>query len=153
MTATEPQSPHPPVRSEPMTRRDVLRGAGGLAGAGLGAVLLSACDSGSSRPAAAGGGVDAAAAGRELRLLSVPTPSDGGEWSQLLPPFSRQSGIHVKLRTATANLYDLARRGDGDLVYSHYGHAGLSAFVLDGYGLWPRTVMFNLMALVARHGR
>lgn len=148
MTATGPQPTHPPVRSEPITRRDVLRAAGGLAGAGLGAVLLSACDSGSSRPAAAGGGAADGTAGRELRLLSVPTPSDGGEWSELLPAFSRESGIDVKLRTATANLYDLARRGEGDLVYSHYGHAGLSAFVLEGYGLWPRTVMFNLIALL-----
>jgi tungstate transport system substrate-binding protein len=83
-----------------------------------------------------------------VRLLSVPTVRDGGEWSALLPAFSRQTGIDVKLQIADEDLYDRARRGEGDLVYSHYGHRDVSAFVLSGFGEWPRTVLFNVIALL-----
>jgi tungstate transport system substrate-binding protein len=83
-----------------------------------------------------------------VRLLSVPTVNDGGEWSELLPAFSRQTGIDVKLQIATNDLFDRARRGEADLVYSHYGHTDVSAFVLGGYGQWPRTILSNMIALL-----
>ncbi len=35
-----------------------------------------------------------------------------------------------------------------DVVYSHYGHKDLHGFVMGGYGLWPRTVLFNLVCLL-----
>jgi tungstate transport system substrate-binding protein len=83
-----------------------------------------------------------------VRLLSVPTVRDGGEWAELLPEFSRQSGIEVKVQVATNDLIARARRGEADLVYSHYGHQDVSTFVLGGYGQWPRTVLFNLLAVL-----
>jgi tungstate transport system substrate-binding protein len=130
------------------SRRDVLAGAGALAAVGLDAMLLGACTPGASaRPGQQGTQVTGAAHG-VVRLLSVPTVRDGGEWTDLLPAFSRQTGIEVKLQIATHDLYDRARRGEADLVYSHYGHRDVSAFVLGGYGQWPRTVMFNLIALL-----
>jgi tungstate transport system substrate-binding protein len=129
------------------SRREVLAGAGVLAAAGLDAILLSACTSGGSAQPASPSGPSAAAHG-VVRLLSVPTVRDGGEWSELLPAFSRQSGIEVKLQIATNDLYQRARRGEADLVYSHYGHGEVSSFVLGGYGQWPRTVLFNLIALL-----
>ncbi|MDR0342361.1 MAG: hypothetical protein LBI49_04465 [Nocardiopsaceae bacterium] len=127
------------------SRRDLLTAAGALAIAGP-ETLLAAC----SGPAGGSGNHSgpATAARGIVRLLSVPTVADGGEWSELLPEFSRQSGVEVKLQIATNDLYDRARRGEADLVYSHYGHAELSAFVLGGYGQWPRTVLFNMIALL-----
>ncbi len=35
-----------------------------------------------------------------------------------------------------------------NLIISHYGHADVHTFVLDGYGEWPLTVFFNQLALV-----
>ena len=129
------------------SRRDILAGAGALAIVGLEAALLSACTPGGSERS---GGQSGPAAGthKAVRLLSVPTVRDGGEWSQLLPAFSRQTGIEVKLQIADSDLHDRARRGEADLVYSHYGHRDVSAFVLGGFGEWPRTVLFNVIALL-----
>ena len=64
------------------SRREVLAGAGALAGVGLEAMLLSACTPGAStrpgRPT-----IQAAGTHGAVRLLSVPTVRDGGEWSGL----------------------------------------------------------------------
>jgi len=131
------------------SRRDVLTGAGVLAAIGTEAMLLAACTpGGAARPAQQGHGQSATVPHGAVRLLSVPTVRDGGEWSELLPAFSHQTGIDVKLQIADNDLYDRARRGEADLVYSHYGHRDVSAFVLGGYGQWPRTVLFNLIALL-----
>jgi tungstate transport system substrate-binding protein len=111
-------------------------------------MLLAACTpGGTAQPGGQGRGQTAAPHG-PVRLLSVPTVRDGGEWSELLPAFSRQTGIEVKLQIADMDLYDRARRGEADLVYSHYGHRDVGAFVLGGYGQWPRTVLFNVIALL-----
>ncbi len=129
------------------SRRDILAGAGALAIVGLEAAFLSACTPGGSARSGRQSG-PAAGTHKAVRLLSVPTVGDGGEWSQLLPAFSRQTGIDVKLQVADNDLYDRARRGEADLVYSHYGHRDVSAFVLGGFGEWPRTVLFNVIALL-----
>jgi tungstate transport system substrate-binding protein len=142
ISATTRRGPAPEA-SGGWSRRDILA-AGALATIGLPAALVAACTPGGWAPPERQSG--RAAAGRGVvRLLSVPTVSDGGEWSELLPAFSRQTGIDVKLQIA---LYDRARRGEADLVYSHYGHADVSAFVLGGYGRWPRTILSNMIALL-----
>jgi len=136
----------PAEQSGGCSRRDILLGA--LATVGLEAMFLTACrPGGSSQPGRQSAQAGKAARG-VVRLLSVPTVRDGGEWSVLLPAFSRRTGIEVKLRIATNDLYDRARRGEADLVYSHYGHKDVGSFVLGGYGEWPRTVLFNLIALL-----
>ena len=129
------------------SRRDILAGAGALAIVGLEAAFLSACTQGASARSGRQSG-PAAGTHKAVRLLSVPTVRDGGEWSQLLPAFSRQTGIEVKLQIADNDLYERARRGEADLVYSHYGHRDVSAFVLGGFGEWPRTVLFNVIAML-----
>ncbi len=78
------------------SRRDILAGAGALAIVGLEAAFLSACTPGGSARSGRQSG-PAAGTHKAVRLLSVPTVGDGGEWSQLLPAFSRQTGIDVKL--------------------------------------------------------
>jgi tungstate transport system substrate-binding protein len=135
------------VADDDPSRRDILTGAGALALGGLQVMLLSACTpGGSARPERTNSPTGGTHGG--VRLLSVPTVRDGGEWSELLPAFSSQTGIDVELQIADNDLYDRARRGEADLVYSHYGHRDVSAFVLGGFGEWPRTVLFNLIALL-----
>lgn len=67
--------------------------------------------------------------------------------NQLLPEFTRRTGYPVTLQV-TEGAYDLARRGMADLVIAHYGHAGTEAFMMEGFGLWPRMVFANQAALV-----
>ena len=146
--ASKASPPLLPEAAAGFSRRDVLAGAGATA-VGVGAVLFAACTpGGSAQPRGQGRGQTAAPPHGPVRLLSVPTVRDGGEWSELLPAFSRQTGIEVKLQIADMDLYDRARRGEADLVYSHYGHRDVGAFVLGGYGQWPRTVLFNVIALL-----
>ncbi|HEY8080221.1 MAG TPA: hypothetical protein VIF62_39095, partial [Labilithrix sp.] len=59
----------------------------------------------------------------------------------------KRSGRKVDLLVATKDVYDLARRGDCDLVLSHYGHRKAEEFVTDGFGEWPRTVFSNQTAI------
>jgi tungstate transport system substrate-binding protein len=128
-----------------------LRSAGALASVSLGAQLIAACTPGSSTSSANQNHSGAGSQGA-VRLLSVPTVSDGGEWAELLPAFTGKTGIEVKLQIATNDLYQRARKGEADLVYSHYGHSDVAAFILDGYGHWPRTVLFNTIALLGPPG-
>jgi tungstate transport system substrate-binding protein len=46
------------------------------------------------------------------------------------------------------DVYDVARQGLADLVISHYGLPGTERFVLDGLGLWPRTVFASQSAVL-----
>jgi tungstate transport system substrate-binding protein len=133
------------VRDGVLSRRQVFTAAGAVTGASLGAGVLSACG-GSSETTAAASGSRPRTPGT-LRLSSVVTVRDGGLWSDLLPAFTRKTGIHVDL-SAREDVFTPARMGRADIVYSHYGHKDLHSFVMGGYGLWPRTVLFNLVCLL-----
>jgi tungstate transport system substrate-binding protein len=50
--------------------------------------------------------------------------------------------------TSNDNVYGLARSGVVDLAISHCGHKNAEAFVMDGFGEWPRTLFSNQMALL-----
>jgi tungstate transport system substrate-binding protein len=133
-------------RDAALSRRDAFRAAGAVAGAGVGAGVLSACGGGLSKASAAAGGSRPRIPGT-LRLSSVVTVRDGGLWNELLPAFARQTGIKVDLQ-AREDVFTPARSGRADIVYSHYGHKDLHGFVMGGHGLWPRTVLFNLVCLL-----
>ncbi len=49
--------------------------------------------------------------------------------------------------TADDDPFDPAQAGKFDLVISHFGHRDTEEFVLNGFGLWPRTVFSNQLAL------
>src|SRR5258708_769920 len=83
-----------------------------------------------------------------VRLASVVTPKEGGLYDDLLPDFEKQTGYHVELTTGNEDVYGPARAGQADIVISHYGHQEVESFVSDGFGLWPRTVFFNQLALL-----
>jgi tungstate transport system substrate-binding protein len=118
-----------------LQRRDVLK----LTGAGA----LLACN-GALPPTAA----PVATTTRRVRLASVPTAVEGGILPALLADFEKTSGLGVDLIVHTKDVYDLARAGECDLILSHYGHKQAEAFVMDGWGEWPRTVFSNQSAIL-----
>ncbi len=83
-----------------------------------------------------------------VRLASVPTAVEGGILPTLLADFEAAHGTKVDVTVATKDVYDLARSGQCDLILSHYGHKQAEAFVMDGFGEWPRTVFSNQTALL-----
>lgn len=82
-----------------------------------------------------------------VRLTSVPIPQESGLYAQLFPEFERRSGYKVEV-TPSVDVYGPARAGRADIVLSHYQLDGLSAFVQDGLGEWPRTVFSSPNVLV-----
>ncbi|HVY47170.1 MAG TPA: substrate-binding domain-containing protein [Minicystis sp.] len=86
--------------------------------------------------------------GHRVRVASVSTPVDGGLLPQLLETFQAATSIKVELTVGADEVYDRARAGQADLVISHYGHKHAEAFVMAGYGAWPRTLFSNQLALV-----
>lgn len=92
-------------------------------------------------------GAGAAAQSATVRLAVVPSPHETGLLGALLPDFERESGYRVTVY-AGEDLYDVARRGEADLVISHYGHHGTEAFISQGLGVWPRAVFGNEIALL-----
>lgn len=136
-----------------MSRRTFLHGLG----AGTAAVgVLAACSavqpptnvpaarSGAAQPTDAAGGP---ARADLIRLSSVVIPQDSGLYAQLLPEFERRMGYKVEVTTAQ-DVYGPARAGKADIVLSHYQHEGVSTFVQDGLGEWPRLVFSSPGAVI-----
>jgi len=93
-------------------------------------------------------GVEATAQGELVRLEAVPTVEQSAVLADVLTDFEKQSGYRVQLHSGGADLFDRARRGEADLVISHYGFVDLERFVQDRYGFWPRAVLFNQSAIL-----
>jgi tungstate transport system substrate-binding protein len=79
-----------------------------------------------------------------IRVAVVNTPDV--LLNALLPTFEDR-GYRVTLQIGEG-AYDIARRGNADLVIAHYGHPGTEAFMTDGLGRWPRMVFSNQAVLV-----
>ena len=146
-----------------ISRRAFL-GRLGVGGAAVSAVLAG-CDlagtapGATSAPPAATSGIAAAtsaapsaaavAAPGVVRLSSVVIPQESGLYAQLLPEFERRSGLKVEVTTASdAEVHGPARTGKFDIVLSHYQHDGVSPFMQEGFGEWPRLVLSSPVALV-----
>jgi tungstate transport system substrate-binding protein len=121
--------------SERLERRDFLLATTAALGS-----AIAACH----RPPPA----TSSTASNHVRLASVPTAVEGGILPALLADFEASHGVKVDLTVATKDVYDLARHGECDLILSHYGHKQAEAFVMDGFGEWPRTVFSNQTALL-----
>ena len=78
-----------------------------------------------------------------IRLEVVRTAQMSGLLDDLLPHFEEISGYRVQAHSSTADLYERARRGEADLVISHYGFDEVERFVQEGFGLWPRMLFAN----------
>lgn len=88
-----------------------------------------------------------AATGR-VRIASVPTAVEGGLLPTLIADFEKATGRKVDLTVAAKDVYEGARRGDCDIILSHYGHRQAEAFVTEGFGEFPRTVFSNQSAIL-----
>ena len=81
-----------------------------------------------------------------IRLAMVNVPDDVVR--PLLGEFAAQSGRRAEIVYTGNDPFAVAREAKADLVISHYGHEGVAPFVTDGYGLWPRAVFANQIALL-----
>lgn len=81
-----------------------------------------------------------------IRVASVSTDVEGGLLPALLDAFRLESGMDVALQF-DKDPYSAARRGLADPVISHFGHRDTECFVLQGLGMWPRTVFANQLGL------
>lgn len=86
-----------------------------------------------------------------IHLGAVNTPDYSGLLDMLIGEFHAQTGYEVHV-TSGEDVYDHARDGAYDLVISHYGKEEVEPFVLEGLGLWPRTVFANQIALIGPPG-
>jgi tungstate transport system substrate-binding protein len=77
----------------------------------------------------------------------VPTAVEGNLLPTLIAEFETHAPYKVKL-SSDDDVYGLAKSGFADLAISHYGHKDAEAFVMDGFGEWPRTLFSNQMALL-----
>jgi tungstate transport system substrate-binding protein len=69
-------------------------------------------------------------------------------FGHLLPIFTEKTGIAVKvLAVGTGQAFDIARRGDADVVFAHAKSAG-QRFVAEGYGVKRYPVMYNDFVLI-----
>jgi tungstate transport system substrate-binding protein len=111
------------------------------------AAALPACSKGEAKPPPREVEPLVAADPSVVRVASVPTAVEGNLLPTLIAEFEKTSKLRVVL-TPTEGVYELARDGKVDLAISHYGHKHAEAFVMDGFGEFPRTLFSNQMALV-----
>lgn len=109
--------------------------------------MLLLASGGSATPAMAQT-APAAPSSNVVRFLVVRTETDAGLMDYLLADFRAQGRYQVVVDSGR-DIYEQAREGKGDLLFTHFRHAGLGAFVSEGLGLWPVTVMANITAFLA----
>lgn len=82
-----------------------------------------------------------------VRLSSVVIPQESGLYAHLLPDFEKRTGHRVEITTGQ-DVYTPARVGKFDVVLSHYQHEGVSPFMQEGFGEFPRMVFSSPVALI-----
>lgn len=78
-----------------------------------------------------------------VRLEVVRVAEQSGLLAELLPDFEKSSGYRVQVHSSTTDVFERARRGEADLVISHYGFEEVERFVQKGFGFWPRLLFSN----------
>lgn len=90
----------------------------------------------------------AAEQARYITVASTTSTENSGLFRHILPQFTAQSGIEVRVvALGTGQALDVGRRGDADVVFVHDEAAEL-AFVSEGHGVDRREVMYNDFVLV-----
>ena len=85
---------------------------------------------------------------RSITVASTTSTEQSGLFGHILPIFTRESGIAVRVvALGTGQALDVARRGDADVVFVHDRAAELR-FVAEGHGLPRLHVMFNDFVIV-----
>lgn len=103
----------------------------------------------SAEPDSAGG--RSSPQSRTIRLAAVRTVFDGGLFTKLIDDFQKKTGYSVQVYVGR-DPYEQAKTGRADVVFSHFRHAGVGAFVSDGFGLWPVPVAANVTAFLVPPG-
>ena len=94
----------------------------------------------------------AAAQERRITIASTTSTEQSGLFGHLLPIFTRQTGIAVRVvALGTGQALDVGRRGDADLVFVH-DRAAEERFVAEGFGGPRLHVMFNDFVLIGPAG-
>ncbi|MCA3377914.1 MAG: substrate-binding domain-containing protein [Roseomonas sp.] len=80
---------------------------------------------------------------RSITLASTTSTEQSGLFGHILPIFTREAGIAVRVvALGTGQALDVGRRGDADVVLVH-DRAAEERFVAEGFGGPRRHVMFN----------
>jgi tungstate transport system substrate-binding protein len=89
-----------------------------------------------------------AQAARFITLSSTTSTEDSGLFTHLLPPFTRATGIEVRVvAVGTGQALAIGMRGDADALLVH-DRPGEDKFIAEGYGIDRRDVMYNDFVLV-----
>lgn len=85
---------------------------------------------------------------RSITVASTTSTEQSGLFGHLLPIFTRETGITVRVvALGTGQALDVGRRGDADVVFVHDRAAELR-FVAEGFGRERRHVMYNDFVVV-----
>ncbi len=89
-----------------------------------------------------------ARAAEYIVMASTTSTEQSGLFAHLLPIFTRETGIEVRVvAQGTGQALATARRGDADIVFVH-DRVAEERFVAEGHGLARRDVMYNDFVIV-----
>jgi len=98
--------------------------------------------------AAAAFALPAHAQDKSIVVASTTSTEQSGLFGHILPTFTKQTGIAVKVvALGTGQALDVGRRGDADVVFVH-DRVAEDKFVADGFGVDRRDVMYNDFVLI-----
>ena len=85
---------------------------------------------------------------RSITIASTTSTEQSGLFSHILPIFTRETGIAVRIvALGTGQALDVGRRGDADVVFVH-DRAVEEKFVAEGFGGPRRHVMYNDFVII-----
>jgi tungstate transport system substrate-binding protein len=94
----------------------------------------------------------ASAQERSIVMASTTSTEQSGLFAHLLPPFTKATGIQVKVvAVGTGQALDMGRRGDADVLFVH-DTAAEEKLVAEGHGLKRSDVMYNDFVLIGPAG-
>ncbi len=92
----------------------------------------------------------ASASAEQLVMASTTSTEQSGLFEHLLPAFTKETGITVKVvAVGTGQALDIARRGDADVVFVH-DRAAEDKFMAEGFGIKRLGVMYNDFVLIGQ---
>ncbi|MCB2019008.1 MAG: substrate-binding domain-containing protein, partial [Hydrogenophaga sp.] len=94
----------------------------------------------------------AAQAQSSIVVASTTSTEQSGLFGHLLPAFTRDTSIQVKVvAVGTGQAIDMARRGDADVLFVH-DKVKEEKFLADGFGVKRFDVMYNDFVLIGPKG-
>ncbi len=85
---------------------------------------------------------------QQIILATTTTTEQSGLLAQLLPSFTKDTGVSVKpIIFGTGQALDAARRGDADVLFTH-DRVSEEKFIAEGFGLQRFEVMYNDFILI-----